>query len=138
MLFKGPRKSLLFYCKLFGTVQNSFITGVNDWKHASEYIYSHEWSPNHSCSINIFFQSSTKKDRIDTQSPEMFENKFKYTKNVLHRVVNVVKFLATRCLAFRGSEEAFYSETNRNYLGIIEFISQYDTFLSEHLVKHGN
>ena len=68
----------------------------------------------------------------------MFESKFKYTKKALHRVVNVVKFLATRCLAFRGSEEAFYSKTNRNYLGIIELISQYDTFLSEHFVKHGN
>ena len=51
-------------------------------------------------------------------------------KNVLHRVVNVVKFLATRGLALRGSEEKIGSQTNGNYLEIIELISQYDTFLA--------
>ena len=56
-------------------------------------------------------------------------------KNVLHRVVNIVKFLAIRGLAFRGSEEKIDSQTNENFLGIIELISQYDPFLAEHLVK---
>ena len=56
-------------------------------------------------------------------------------KNVLHRVVNIVKFLAIRGLAFRGSEEKIDSQTNGNFLGIIELISQYDPFLAEHLVK---
>ena len=32
-------------------------------------------------------------------------------------------FLATRSLAFRGSEEKIYSQTNGNFLGIIELIS---------------
>ena len=59
-------------------------------------------------------------------------------KNVLHRVVHVVKFLATCGLAFRGSEEKIGSPINENVLGIIELISQYDPFLAEHLVKYGN
>ena len=42
----------------------------------------------------------------------------------IHRVVNVVKFLSTPGLAFRGNEETIGSETNRNFLGIIELISQ--------------
>ena len=58
-------------------------------------------------------------------------------KNVLHRVVHVVKFLATRGLALRGSEEKIGSQTNGNYLEIIELISQYDTFLAKYLVKYG-
>ena len=52
-------------------------------------IGSHERSLNHSSSIKIFLQRSTKKDRIDTQSLEVFESEFKYMKNALHRVVNV-------------------------------------------------
>ena len=32
----------------------------------------------------------------------------------------------------------FFSQTNRNYLGIIELISLYDPFLAEHLIKRGN
>ena len=67
-------------------------------------------SPNHSSSIRIFLHRSTKKDRIDAKSHEVFESEFKYMNNVLHRVVNVFNFLATRGLAFRGSEEKIASQ----------------------------
>ena len=72
------------------------MTGFNAWKHASEYIGSQERSPSHSSSIEILLQRSTKKDQIDAQSIEVFENEFKYMKNVLYRVVNIVQFLATQ------------------------------------------
>ena len=52
--------------------------------------------------------------------------------------LKVVKFLTDRGLAFRGSEEKIGSQTNRNFLEIIELISQYDPFSAEHLVKYGN
>ena len=59
-------------------------------------------------------------------------------KNVLHKVVNVVKFLATCDLASKSSKEKIGSQTDGNVLRIIEFISQYDSFLAKHLVKYGN
>ena len=80
--FKDPRESLLFLFQVFGTGQNSFITGFNDWKHTSEYIGSHERSSNHCSSIRIFLQGSTKKDRTDAKFLEVFESEFKYMKNV--------------------------------------------------------
>ena len=58
--------------------------------------------------------------------------------NVLHRVVNVVKFLSNRCLAFRSSHEKIGLQINGNVLGIIELTSQYNPFLAAHLVKYGN
>ena len=58
--------------------------------------------------------------------------------NVLHRVVNVVKFLSNRGFAFRGSDEKIGFQTNGNVLGIIELTSQYNPFLAAHLVKYGN
>ena len=42
LLFKDPRESRLFLLQDFRTSQNRFITGFNDWKHASKYIGSHE------------------------------------------------------------------------------------------------
>ena len=79
---------------------------------------------NLSRSIKIFLQRSL----------EIFESEFKYMKNVLHRAVNIAK-----CdLAFRNSKEKIVSQTDGNFLGIIELISQYDSFLAEHLVKYGN
>ena len=68
---------------------------------------------NLSRSIKIFLQRSLK----------IFESEFKYMKNVLHRVVNVVKFLATCDLASKSSKEKIGSQTDANVLRIIEFIS---------------
>ena len=68
---------------------------------------------NLSRSIQIFLQRSL----------EIFESEFKYMKNVLHRVVNVVKFLATCDLASKSSKEKIGSQTDANVLRIIEFIS---------------
>ena len=67
---------------------------------------------NLSRSIKIFLQRSL----------EIFESEFKYMKNVLHRVVNVVKFLATCDLASKSSKEKIGSQTDANVLRIIEFI----------------
>ena len=77
-------------------------------------------------------------ESLDAQSLELFESEFKYMKNALHKVVNVVKFLATRGLVFRDSEEKIGSQTNRNFLGTFQLISRYGLFLAEHLVKYGN
>ena len=44
-------------------------------------------------------------------------------KNVLHRVANVVKFLATCDLASKSSKEKIGSQTDGKVLRMIEFIS---------------
>ena len=48
-------------------------------------------------------------------------------------MVETVKFLTERGLPFRGSDETFGSETNGNYLGILELIARFDSFLCEHI-----
>ena len=128
---KTQGKFYCFYRALFGAGQNSFMIGFNDWKYASEYIGSHERSPNNSSSIKIFLQRLTKKNQIDAQLLEVFASEFKYMKNVLYRVANIVKFLATHGLALKGSEDKTCSRTNGNVLEI-EFVSQYDLVLVEH------
>lgn len=54
------------------------------------------------------------------------------------RIVEVIKFLAARGLAFRGDDQKLGSKQNGNFLGIIELISKFDPFLAEHLARHGN
>ena len=55
---------------------------------------------------------------------------------VFERVVEVVKFLSERGLAFRGDNELFGSERNGNFLGLMELIAKFDSFLSSHIEKH--
>lgn len=61
-----------------------------------------------------------------------------YWKNVLRRVVSVVKFLAQRGLAFCGQDEILGSCNNGNFLGLIELLSQFDPFLASHICSCGN
>jgi len=67
-----------------------------------------------------------------------FQLEQSYWQQVLERVVAVVKFLATRGLAFRGENEKIGSRLNGNYLGVLELLSKFDPFLAEHLEKYGN
>ena len=66
-------------------------------------------------SIKLFLQGSTKRDPADAQSHEIIYSEFQYMKNVVYRVVNIVNFLATQGLAFRGKEEKICSQTNDNF-----------------------
>jgi len=66
------------------------------------------------------------------------ENEQDYWRNVLRRVVSVVKFLSSRGLPFRGRDEKIGSNNNENFLEIIELLAQYDAFLVDHLHRFGN
>ena len=44
----------------------------------------------------------------------------------------MVKFLCILGLAFGSKNELIGSPSNGNYLGIFEFLSEYDAFLAEH------
>ena len=76
--------------------------------------------------------------RINTSLEIQFQIEREYWHSVLKRIVSTVKFLSTRGLAFRGQNEQINSEQNGNYLGILELISEFDPFLSNHLAKYGN
>ncbi|CAK1592764.1 unnamed protein product [Parnassius mnemosyne] len=66
------------------------------------------------------------------------KNEKNYWIQVLRRITDTIKFLASRGLAFRGENERFGSSQNGNYLGILELLSEYDPFLKEHINTYGN
>ncbi|GFX10806.1 zinc finger MYM-type protein 1 [Trichonephila clavipes] len=51
----------------------------------------------------------------------------------LKRVAAVVKYLAIRGLAFRGTEEVFGSPHNGNFMGALELLAEFDPFIREHI-----
>ena len=50
----------------------------------------------------------------------------------------MIKFLSSRGLAFSGSSELVASPQNGYFLGILELLAQYDTFLVGHIQKRIN
>ena len=74
---------------------------------------------------------------IDSSLLKQMEGARQYWREVLKRVVAVVKFLGERGLAFRGDNELLGSPLNVNYLGILELIAQFDPFLARHIDKFG-
>ena len=67
--------------------------------------------------------------RNDTELTQLVERLEHYRRPVVKRVVSVIKFIAERGLAFRGDNELVGSPRNGNFLGILELIAQYATFL---------
>lgn len=46
--------------------------------------------------------------------------------------------MAVRNLTFRGDDKIIGSEKNGNFLGIVELISKFNSFLQKHIEKHVN
>ena len=53
-------------------------------------------------------------------------------------MVAVIRTIAERGLAFRGSVESFGSHSNGNFLGLLELLAEFDPFLAAHIEQFGN
>ena len=76
------------------------------------------------------------KARVDAGLVQQHNAECAYWRAVLERIVEVIKFLCERGLAFRGQNESIGSKSNGNYLGILELLSKFDPFLSTHIEKY--
>lgn len=127
-------------CKLFqpSENQNSFSKGFNDWKNSSR-LSEHERSAEHRFNTKTFVVRANVMGKIDSALHENYVKEVDYWHRVLKRVVDVVKFLGTRGLAFRGgSKEIFGSLGNGNFMGALELLAEYDDFLKTHIETRGN
>ena len=128
-----------FPCKLLSCAQGQFtVEGFDDWKHAGREIEAHEKSASHSNSVCSLVQRAHATGRIDHELEQQLNISSKYWTDILQRVVCVITLIAERGLAFRGENETIGSPKNGNYLGIVELLAKYDTFLAEHIQMHAN
>jgi hypothetical protein len=129
-----------FACKLLSPSPSVFTTGFKDWKHGEQRISSHEHGEQHRTAMMCLATRHKTSDlgRVDGALLAQYEEKCNYWRKLLTRIVSVIRFLCERGLPFRGDNELVGSTSNGNYLGILELISEYDTFLAEHIRLHGN
>lgn len=137
---KSSGKVFCVPCCLFQPVdkKTGFSAGFNDWKHGNVLIKQHEQSVDHRSNMLAYINRQKQKGQINTLLSTQYEQEVTYWRNVLQRIVSVVKFLSVRGLPFQGDNEHLGSTSNGLFLGCLELISEFDPFLSQHLVQYGN
>lgn len=131
-----------FPCRLFGNVQQNVETfrtkGFKDFHNFQRSFKSHEISKVHLENCLAYSTRQKGVETVDAAQLKQHQLEMQYWREVLQRVVSVIKLLASRGLAFRGSDELFGSPSNGNFLGIIELLAEYDPFLASHIENYGN
>ena len=138
---KHTGKVYCFICKLTGSksiTTNFSSSGFCYWKHASVRVSKHESSKGHLEAIITLAQRGKKSGGIYHELAKHESEICVYWNQILQRVISTIKFIAERRLAFRGDNEIVGSPHNGNYLGILELLSEYDTFLAAHTKMHAN
>jgi len=87
--------------------------------------------------LELRLQSST---TIDNQELQMVQNESKKWKEVLVRILDIIKFLAKQNLSLRGHRENVhklnnFDENQGNFLEMVTLLSKYDPVLREHVAK---
>ncbi|XP_050512012.1 zinc finger MYM-type protein 1-like [Diabrotica virgifera virgifera] len=126
------------YCVLFGNKKNQFKTGFSLWNKSKERLDEHERSNDHIDNLKMYMTRLLKQGRVDVELEKEISTAKEYWMKVLERIISVIKFLATRELAFRGTHERISEKRNGDYLGLLELLSEYDPFLKDHINKRAN
>ena len=117
---------------------SQFTSGFNDWKHSQDLVASRENCSQHRDSTDDSCLRKAIIGRDNYNLVQQYENESQNWRKVLHIIVSIVQFLCERGLAFRDKDEVIGSASNGNYLGILELISNHDTFIVEHIQRHAN
>jgi hypothetical protein len=128
------------FCLMFQPEDKStsFSKGFNDWKNSFALAEKHEKSDDHRANVLKFILRKKTTSNVTKQIQSQCQEEVKYWREILTRVVSVVKFLSSRGLPFRGDNQTFGSTSNGLFLGCLELISEFDPFLAQHIATHGN
>lgn len=145
VLYSPSQNSLIcFMCRLFGTVNpapNKFSsTGFTDFHIIQRAFKQHEISKSHVLSELAYRNQLKRSSQVTLDTTFMIEskNEIEYWRSILKRIVAVIKFLGSRGLPFRGSDQTFGSIRNGNFLGILDLLSKFDPLIAEHIARYGN
>ncbi|XP_047127615.1 uncharacterized protein LOC124808517 [Hydra vulgaris] len=129
-------KVYCFICKLTGSksiTTNFSSSGFCYRKHALVHVSEHESSKGHLEAIITLTQRGKKSGGIYHELAKQESEICVYWNQILQRVISTIKFIAERWLAIRSVNEIFGSPHNGSYLGILELLSEYDTFLAAYV-----
>ncbi|KAG2561280.1 hypothetical protein PVAP13_8KG150402 [Panicum virgatum] len=117
-----------FCCKLFNSenCKSSLAhDGFKDWRHINERLQEHEGSIKHITNMNSWNELRArlkKNETIDKELQHQIAQEKERMRQVLFRIIAVVKFFGKQNLPFRGSNEKLYNDQN-----------EFDLVMQDHL-----
>ena len=75
----------------------------------------------------------SKNKTIDKNIQELINKEKDCWKNVLQRIIAIIKTLGKNNFPFRGTKEKIYQESNEIFLSLIEMIAEFDPVMQEHI-----
>nr|XP_047132483.1 zinc finger MYM-type protein 1-like [Hydra vulgaris] len=129
-----------FCCKIFSPNKFSLSShdGCRDWKNISIIIKRHETSSGHTTAylnwrdLEVRLKSGTTIDHI---IQKIIQSETQHWRQVLARIITLIRTLAGQNLALRGTCEKLFEPNNGNFLKFIEFLGNYDPIMSKHIQR---
>ncbi|KAL4119436.1 hypothetical protein QTP88_012245 [Uroleucon formosanum] len=128
---KSTGKIFCFCCKLFDRTpkSNLAICGFSDWHNVSAALTVHEKAPNHFKAYGTWIEIEKRlklklklNKTIDAEHQRITNMETDYWVKVLDRLLSVTLYLSKNNLAFRGSSDKFYTQSNGNFLSLVELL----------------